>query len=79
MMYPTAGAIFDRFLHHVQVIAITGKSYCVKEAPVLNQEGKSTENQTNLRPQHRRDEGLAIRFCSFYGAANPLIETTKML
>ncbi len=36
---PTAGAILDRFLHHAQVIAITGKSYRVKEAPVLN-EGK---------------------------------------
>ena len=33
---PTAGAILDRFLHHAQVIAITGKSYRVKEAPVLN-------------------------------------------
>src|SRR6201999_2690644 len=27
---PTAGAILDRFLHHAQVIAITGKSYRVK-------------------------------------------------
>src|SRR5467141_109908 len=32
---PTAGAILDRFLHHAQVIPITGKSYRVKEAPVL--------------------------------------------
>ncbi len=30
---PTAGAILDRFLHHAQVIAITGRSYRVKEAP----------------------------------------------
>jgi len=37
---PTAGAILDRFLHHAQVIAITGKSYRVKEAPVINQENK---------------------------------------
>jgi DNA replication protein DnaC len=37
---PTAGAILDRFLHHAQVIAITGKSYRVKEAPVVNVEGK---------------------------------------
>ena len=29
---PTAGAILDRFLHHAQVIAITGKSYRVKDA-----------------------------------------------
>jgi len=37
---PTAGAILDRFLHHAQVIAITGKSYRVKEAPVVNADGK---------------------------------------
>jgi len=37
---PTAGAILDRFLHHAQVIAITGKSYRVKDAPALNGEGK---------------------------------------
>jgi DNA replication protein DnaC len=28
---PTAGAILDRFLHHAQVIAITGRSYRVKD------------------------------------------------
>src|SRR6266487_1857403 len=37
---PTAGAILDRFLHHAQVIPITGKSYRVKEAPVITQENK---------------------------------------
>jgi DNA replication protein DnaC len=37
---PTAGAIIDRFLHHAQVVAITGKSYRVKEAPVVTQEHK---------------------------------------
>jgi DNA replication protein DnaC len=37
---PTAGAILDRFLHHAQVIAITGKSYRVKDTPVINGEGK---------------------------------------
>ena len=37
---PTAGAILDRFLHHAQVIAITGKSYRVKEAPGINPENK---------------------------------------
>ena len=35
---PTAGAILDRFLHHAQVIGITGKSYRVKEAPGISQE-----------------------------------------
>jgi hypothetical protein len=37
---PTAGAILDRFLHHAQVIAISGKSFRVKEAPVVHQENK---------------------------------------
>jgi len=40
---PTAGAILDRFLHHAQVIAITGKSDRVSEAPAMspeNQKGK---------------------------------------
>jgi len=32
---PTAGAILDRFLHHAPVIAITGKSYRVKDAATL--------------------------------------------
>ena len=36
----TAGAILDRFLHHAQVIAITGRSYRVKDAPAVNAEGK---------------------------------------
>ena len=30
---PAAGAILDRFLHHAQVIAITGKSYRLKNQP----------------------------------------------
>ncbi len=37
---PTAGAILDRFLHRAQVITITGKSYRVKEAPVINADKK---------------------------------------
>ena len=37
---PTAGAILDRFLHHAKVIAISGKSYRVKEAPVVSPETK---------------------------------------
>jgi hypothetical protein len=37
---PTAGAILDRFLHHAQVIAITGKSYRVKNATVRNPQNK---------------------------------------
>lgn len=47
---PTAGAILDRFLHHAQVIAITGKSYRVKDRPARSQENqkgrKSNEPST---------------------------------
>jgi hypothetical protein len=38
----TAGAILERFLHHAQVIAITGKSYRVKEAPGVSQGNKKS-------------------------------------
>jgi DNA replication protein DnaC len=31
---PAAGAILDRFLHHAQIIAITGRSYRVKDTPL---------------------------------------------
>ena len=40
---PTAGAILDRFLHHAIAIAITGRSYRVKDslpAPVENKKPK---------------------------------------
>jgi len=47
---PTAEAILDRFLHHAQVIAITGRSYRVKDLPIVNAEGqkgrKSNEPST---------------------------------
>ena len=39
---PTAGAILDRFLHHAQVIAVTGKSYWVKEVPGLSRGNKKS-------------------------------------
>jgi len=43
---PTAGAILDRFLHHAQVIAITGRSYRVKDLPTANQESRKTRKPT---------------------------------
>jgi DNA replication protein DnaC len=43
---PTAGAILDRFLHHAQVIAITGKSYRVKDAAASSAEGKKPSRKT---------------------------------
>lgn len=44
---PTAGAILDRFLHHAQVIAITGRSYRVKEAPGILQENKRSRKSND--------------------------------
>jgi DNA replication protein DnaC len=41
---PTAGAILDRFLHHAQIIAITGKSFRVKESPGVSQTNKSAKS-----------------------------------
>src|SRR5579862_4956432 len=39
---PTAGAILDRFLHHAQTIAITGRSYRLKDhAAVAGKEDKT--------------------------------------
>ena len=39
---PTAGAILDRFLHHAQTIAITGRSYRLKDhAAIAGKEEKS--------------------------------------
>jgi DNA replication protein DnaC len=40
---PTAGAILDRFLHHAQVIAITGRSYRVKDAPLAGVPARKTK------------------------------------
>ncbi len=51
---PTAGAILDRFLHHAQVIPITGKSYRVKEAPVITQ-----GNRKNRKANERATAGAA--------------------
>ena len=39
---PTAGAILDRFLHHAQTIAITGRSFRLKDhATIAGKEDKS--------------------------------------
>ena len=51
---PTAGAILDRFLHHAQVIAITGKSYRVKEAP-----GGRLENKKSRKANEPATAGAA--------------------
>ena len=45
---PTAGAILDRFLHHAQVIAITGKSYRLKDA--AKRKSSSHDEPASLSP-----------------------------
>ena len=40
---PAAGAILDRFLHHAEVIAITGRSYRLK--------GKAVEEKNKVDKQ----------------------------
>ena len=45
---PTAGAILDRFLHHAQVVAITGRSYRLKDQSV--KEEKKTKSKSNEPP-----------------------------
>ncbi len=44
---PSAGAILDRFLHHAQTIAITGRSYRLKDHSTQNQEEKKTKSKSN--------------------------------
>ena len=39
---PTAGAILDRFLHHAQVIAITGRSYRVQAGTPEAKKGRKS-------------------------------------
>ena len=41
---PSASAILDRFLHHAQTIAITGRSYRLKDQPVVPRTEKKTKN-----------------------------------
>ncbi len=44
---PTAGAILDRFLHHAQVIAITGRSYRIKDVAAVPKQTKKTKGKEN--------------------------------
>jgi hypothetical protein len=65
---PTAGAILDRFLHHAQVIAITGKSYRIKNAPATGAENKkqtkSNEPSTAGAASWRLGSTAPARFIS---------------
>lgn len=44
---PSASAILDRFLHHAQVIAITGRSYRLKDQPLAGREEKKKVTKAN--------------------------------
>lgn len=52
---PTAGAILDRFLHHAQVIAITGRSYRVKDAALAGVQRKS-KSPAEAQPASKKSE-----------------------
>ncbi len=43
---PSATAILDRFLHHAEMITITGKSYRLKNKAVKDQPGQATPDQS---------------------------------
>jgi DNA replication protein DnaC len=42
---PSASAILDRFLHHAQTIAITGRSYRLKDQPLAPRDEKKAKNR----------------------------------
>jgi DNA replication protein DnaC len=44
---PTAGAILDRFLHHAQVVAITGRSYRLKDQAASSREDRKNRSKSN--------------------------------
>ncbi len=44
---PSASAILDRFLHHAQTIAITGRSYRLKDQPLASKEGQQNKSKSN--------------------------------
>lgn len=75
MCPPTTGAIIDRFLHHAQVVAITGKSYRVKEAPVVTQEnkkGRKSNEPATAEPASQRARYPVLLVLT--RSENPLIE-----
>ena len=56
---PSATAILDRFLHHAEIITITGRSYRLKDKasadkPGKNQPGKNAENEKKACKHEQR-------------------------
>ena len=55
---PSATAILDRFLHHAEIVIITGRSYRLKDhpatvAPAKPRPGKNTPEQETCQEQPR--------------------------
>ena len=73
---PTAGAILDRFLHHAQIIAITGRSYRLKDhAAIVGKEDKNKKTKSKSNEPLTAEPASQlriIRLCSLYFAAYPL-------
>lgn len=53
---PSATAILDRFLHHAEIIQITGKSYRLRNQP---RQGKEEEDEPKSKPQEKSKSGGA--------------------
>ena len=51
---PSATAILDRFLHHAEIIAITGKSYRLRNQPRTNRQAASGPAEFKTRHSARR-------------------------
>ena len=48
---PAATAILDRFLHHAEIVSITGKSYRLKDRADKNVAGASKPKQKKASPK----------------------------
>jgi DNA replication protein DnaC len=56
---PSATAILDRFLHHAEIVTITGKSYRLRNQTTAEQEPQPAEAPTGSRPKKKRDSTAA--------------------
>jgi DNA replication protein DnaC len=46
---PSATAILDRFLHHAEIVTITGKSYRLRDRATGQGESNTTETKTTCQ------------------------------
>lgn len=54
---PSATAILDRFLHHAEIITITGRSYRLKDRAATAETGKTNSETTGKKePQNQKSE-----------------------